>query len=477
MSLAAASLTRRRAQEKIVKERQDFIKDECNATYVAQWEKKTSLRIEKQDQKNRADRLAEIDKKSLKQRQANICELYAKDEAEWKHKLETSQNISTEDRMLEIREKADRLKVKREKERQDFENQCYERQWRDGCDELRRLHSKAITDKVMRDRSYAFELNDKNKDKVEDASRCRNEQSIKTKENRNNDNDKPEIINKNLEIKAALDAQIECTRQRNQKQNEEQRLEEQKKLETWKKIDEAERRKELKTRQVARLRGEETLKENAKHIQDREREKAIQREQDLVLLKYVLSKEKQDIQKEEQEKYQGKESAREYLRFLKDQSVKEKEENGVVDTIRNEEMDKILTTRENKTHSKDKSKKQLLKEIHASRLQQIAENERREREEKEELARQVSRNQLEWERQEEAERKKAFQKKEETVKNMLANQAVMEEKSRLKTQEKQRELLEQKEIQMDEIDHLDRIKREAGNVVTSFPRRRSQMFD
>ena len=69
-----------------------------------------------------------------------------------------------------------------------------------------------------------------------------------------------------------------------------------------------------------------------------------------------------------------------------------------------------------------------------------------------------------------------MQKKEETVKNMLANKAVMEEKSKLRDQEKERELLEQKEILMDEKDHLDRIKREAGNIVTSFPRRRSQMF-
>lgn len=476
MSLAAASLARRRAQEKIVKEREDFIKDECNATYVAQWEKKTSLRIEKQDQKNRADRLAEIDEKSLKQRQTNICELYAKDEAKWRHELEKSQNISTEDRMLEIREKAHRLKLKREKERQDFVNQCYGRQWRDGCDELRRLHSKAITDKVMRDRSYAFEMNAGNKEKLEETAGCRNGQSIKTKEKMKIDIDKLEITNKNLEIKAALDAQIECTRQQNQKLNEEQRLEEQEKIETWKKIDEAEKRKELQTRQAARLRGEETLKENAKRIQDREREKAVQREQDLVLLEYALSKERLDVQKEEEQKYQGKETAREYLRFLKDQSVKEKEEDEVVDAIRNEEMERILTKRENKTQSKDESKKKLLKEIHASRLQQIAEKERRERQEKEELARQVSINQLEWERQEEAERKKALQKKEETVKNMLANKAVMEKKSKLRDQEKERELLEQKEILMDEKDHLDRIKREAGNIVTSFPRRRSQMF-
>ena len=73
--MAAAKLARKRAQEKIVREREDFLKDECNATYVARWEERTSTRIEKQDLLCRAGRLAELDMKTLEQRQTNIQKL------------------------------------------------------------------------------------------------------------------------------------------------------------------------------------------------------------------------------------------------------------------------------------------------------------------------------------------------------------------------------------------------------------------
>ena len=475
MSVTAASLARRRAQEKIVRERQDFLVDECKATYVAQWEERTSVRIEKQDLLNRADRFAELDKQSLTQRQAHIKELYEKDESKWELNLKQLQYVSTDDRMNQIRDKAIRLKEKREKERQDFVNECYARQWRDGCDELRALNAKAVTAKVMRDRTYAFDtkIGNKPKEDIEDTKRSK-EKEVEIKQNE--EKTKLKVMQKNFETKTALDSQVEHFRQKNELLNEQKRIEEREKMEEWKKIDEMKREKELQARRDARLRGEEILNENSRRVQKREKDVAVQRKQDLVLLEYALRQERQDIEKEEKQKNQGKETAKEYLTFLSDQMIQEKMDDEAVEDARNAEMERILTKREQKIHDKNDLKKRLTSEVHASRLEQIRIKEELLKKEKEELAKQVKINLLEWDRQGQVEREKSLIKKEATVKNMLANKAVTEEKAKQKTKENQDDLLLQRQLLNSEKNHMERVQRDAGNMVTHFPRKTSKMF-
>ncbi len=471
MSSAATSLARRRAQEKIFKERENFLKDECKATYVAKWEAHTSISIEKRDVQNRVHRLAELGLGLLKQRQLNIKDLYMKDVSEWTINVNKLKNISTDDRINQMREKALRLKKKREKENQDFVTQCYERRWRDGCDELRTLHSKAITDKVTYDRKCAFAKHTEH--------HCDDETLLDNKQAQVIDiNDKAQktAMEKNIETKKALDAQMEFIRLQAEEFKQEKKIEEQEKLERWKRIDELEREKEILSRAEARARGEQILIENTKRIQDREKEYDTHRKQDLVLLEHALSKENQEKEKEKNQSNQGKEEAKEYLTFLRDQMVKENEDNAAVDSIRSEEMDKIWTKREVEEQNKQDARKKVLSEVHASRLQQIREKEIQKIKDRESLAKQVAISKLEWERQEQTEQEEANRKKEETIKNMLANKAVMEEKLKMKAKKRYDELLLQKEMQIEEKEHIDRIQKEAGNVVTNFPRRSSKMF-
>ena len=475
MSLAATSLARRRAQEKIVKERRDFLKDESNATYVAQWEAQTAIRIEKQDLLYRANKFAENAACSLKKRQTKIRELYEKEELDWRVKIEILQHASKDNRIKEIREKANSLKEKREKERQDFVNLCYERQWRDGCDELRSLHSKAITDKVMINRKAAFEKFTEKKSKHSDDFKKSTQfyECNDLDENGNNDKQKRKA---NLETKRALDAQMEFIREQEKKCREEKRMEEEEKLSSFEKNDEFEKQKEMKARRIARVRGEQILNENTKRINEREKEMDAHKKQDLILLEYALSKERLEIQNEENQKYQGKEASREYLQFLRDQMVKEKENTASVDKIRNEEMEKIWVKRENEEKCKHEMRRKFLAEVSVSRLQQIKDKEILKKQEMEELAKQVAADQIEWKRQDEVEREESLKKRNERIQNMLENKATVEENSKLRAREKQHQRMIQNELQISEKEHSDRIAKESGNIVTNFGRRRSSMF-
>eukprot|EP00957_Ditylum_brightwellii_P082126 6245037-Ditylum_brightwellii.AAC.1 len=155
MSAAAVALARRRAREDLFLSREEFIKDKDNVARVARWEQRTSKAIEKKELIDRANKLTDNDEKILSNRRNKICQLYQREMAEWKEMVVESQEISMEGHMEQIREKAFRLKAKREAERRSFVKECYERQWRDGCDEARILDSRAIMDKLMRDRNDA----------------------------------------------------------------------------------------------------------------------------------------------------------------------------------------------------------------------------------------------------------------------------------------------------------------------------------
>jgi hypothetical protein len=457
MSLVAASLSRRRAQEKNVKDRQDFLKDESNATYVAKWEERTYVRIEHQDQRQRANQLAEVGKISLRRRQSNICELLSSEEQEWREKLEKSQNVSTTERMNHIHQKTKALKEKREKQRDDFVALMYEKQWRDGCDELRSLHSKAITDNVMRDRTIVGNLKASHLEKTDGKT----DNSFIVEESGNNDNFNASKINE--EMKIALDCQVALIKQCKHRYEEEIRLEEQQKLKEWQEMERLEKEKERKLRQDARVRGEQILEDSAKRIHDREKNKLNDRKHDSVLLKFALYKESKQIKKEKEQQCQGKEAAREYLSFLSDQMVRDQQDNVHIDVTRNQEMEKSFSKREKEMNDKSMKQRNILKEVNASRMQQIREKEILQKKEKADLKKQVELSQIEWDQQGQKEREEVIRKKEATIQNTLANKLAMEEKLKLKRKKKDNELLVQRQIQMDEKNHMSRVKQEVDN--------------
>ena len=457
MSLVAASLSRRRAQEKNVKDRQDFLKDESNATYVAKWEERTYVRIEHQDQRQRANQLAEVGKISLRRRQSNICELLSSEEQEWREKLEKSQNVSTTERMNHIHQKTKALKEKREKQRDDFVALMYEKQWRDGCDELRSLHSKAITDNVMRDRTIVGNLKASHLEKTDGKT----DNSFIVEESGNNDNFNASKINE--EMKIALDCQVALIKQCKHRYEEEIRLEEQQKLKEWQEMERLEKEKERKLRQDARVRGEQILEDSAKRIHDREKNKLNDRKHDSVLLKFALYKESKQIKKEKEQQCQGKEAAREYLSFLSDQMKRDQQDNVHIDVTRNQEMEKSFSKREKEMNDKSMKQRNILKEVNASRMQQIREKEILQKKEKADLKKQVELSQIEWDQQGQKEREEVIRKKEATIQNTLANKLAMEEKLKLKRKKKDNELLVQRQIQMDEKNHMSRVKQEVDN--------------
>lgn len=462
MSVVAASLARRRANEKIVNERKAFLKEECNSTSVAKWEERTMNRIAKQDVQNRVKSLTQIEENTLKQRQQNLYSLYNDDMGKWKVQFCELQNMSASERLEKLRKQALKLREKREKQRQNFVNECYDRQWRDGCDELRTLYSKAITEKVMNDRSQFFAINQIKNTPISSLDiKCKSDDT----EYDHEDTIARTKAAKNQETKAALDIQMTYIHNRNNVERKERMKEEKQKLDQWKAEEEMERVKRSQAKKSAQKIGEEIQQANAERKIKREKDVATQREQDLVLLKVALRKEEQDIQLEAKQKDEGKEAAKEHLLFLREQMIQEKEETDTVDAIRQSEMEKTLNKREMVIKMQNEKKRRLLTQVNETRIEQIKQKERHLKQEQDELRNQVSITLLGLKNQEQQEREQAIKTKEAIIQNMIANKKAMKEKSDKKAKEKEDELEFHRKIMTREEELMKRIEKDAKTMI------------
>jgi hypothetical protein len=468
-------MAKKRAKEYSKFEAEDFLKGEKQTSCVVQWEQRTCLKIENRDILDRASRVTEKNEENLQQRRGKLKNLYNKERLEWKAAIKLASNVSQEERMLEIKKRAGRLLEKRAKEKQQFVNECYNRRWRDACDEIRSLDARAVTDKLMYDRKEAFSYKadttlkeEDEKKKVEIKERMKN---LKEKEEQEQD----EMLKKNLETRYALDVQVKSLQMSRKSQQERRRQEENDQLERWKTEDAEMRRKDMQHIRDAHSRGEEVLRANMKRLEDRERKETEKKKQDSIMLRYALDKEKQEILKEQERKEQGHQAAQEYLVFIQDQMIKEQGDTAHIDKIRSCEMEKISKKRDEAIRKQTDARRNLLADVNKARLEQIKRKEIRQAEEKRDLTQQVITDKKEWEYQEMVERSLADLKKEETVANMMANKDTIEMQKKKLDLEKQKKFFLHKQIQYDEKQHSDKIQNQAGNMKIYFPRRGSDL--
>ena len=97
------------------------------------------------------------DNYELDERKKNLQSLYSSEMTDWEQTVQSSREISQEDRMNQIKDRAYMLKDQREKERQQFVSKCYERQWANACEELRILESKQVLDRLTKDRAFLIQ--------------------------------------------------------------------------------------------------------------------------------------------------------------------------------------------------------------------------------------------------------------------------------------------------------------------------------
>lgn len=210
MSGAAFKLQqRRRDQERVLQETHSFLRQQHDTERLLDWENRTYAQIQQREVENLTHELLRQDEDELKKRQDELQALYGGEMDQWKERLKSKLEVTPEQRMEHIRERAYALKAKREAERQEFVKECYQRQWRDSCDDLRVIDSKAIMDRLAEDRKVMMNVKNKMEQQQREIEDCCDTMSFL------HDREEDEINRReiNIRTKHALDQQVRLKRE------------------------------------------------------------------------------------------------------------------------------------------------------------------------------------------------------------------------------------------------------------------------
>jgi hypothetical protein len=459
-AMVPPALARRRATEALQAERLAYVDHNAKASQLVAFEHRTAKRIEANNVSRKAEGFRQRDSQQLKDRQKAMAELYAAEMREWERQVQEKNNVTMEERMEEIRAKALRLKDAREKERKQYIESCYERQWRASSEEARKAESQAILTRLLKEREkeetepshyQTLEIEAKRLEALELEQR-------KQQLDKKAADAERKIREKNLATKEALDLQVAAKRQqerdlalRLQKEDAEdaQRIENEKAA-------------VLLAEKVRRSQQEETRKnisaENAQKSKERENATVNEREQDLTLLAFALDKERRDIALEAAAKEQNVGMAREYMAFLQEQMKKDQNDTSRIDAIRETKAEEIWLQRDAELAAQAEARRRMMTEVDTSRRIQMKKQIEQLERDRQELARYVAECVEAARRQDAVEREKQAEASAATVSIADWNAKVASEK-RTRQEEEQRTqaLLERRAREYDERKHGQRL--------------------
>lgn len=149
------AIERRRQEEDRLRHFQSAVEYDRGNSQIAKWETQTAQMMKAKNIERVARNIQEGEQENLRQRRQRLALLLAADDEQFRNELaglhETSKQKAQ--RMVLY---ARQLKQEREKARQKFAQEMYNRQWREGCDDLRTIDSERFqqqcNDEVMQQR-------------------------------------------------------------------------------------------------------------------------------------------------------------------------------------------------------------------------------------------------------------------------------------------------------------------------------------
>ena len=365
----ASSLARRRSQERTVKEREIFLKDELNATSIAKWEERSVHQIRKHDLAMRVRRLRDKNVEDLQERKLKLQSLYEAERYEWEEELRRMKEIPLEQKINAIRDRAHELQQKRRVENEEFVAKCFQRQREEGCDDTRSLNAKALVGKLVCDRKHSTSM------KATDNKEY-NGISTQLMQEKKDKEDALERQRRNLEMKLALDEQVQFNQRRRAQEIGQRQREEALQLDSLKQEEE---REKIKKNEKIRL-AQESGRQMKERLDNREREEENRQKQreECVLLDYALEKERKEINSEVTKKDYNQGAAQAYVTLLNDQMVKDAKDTCKIDIIREAAMQEIWQKKDQEQKLREDNRQRLAMEVKASREEQIREKKERE---------------------------------------------------------------------------------------------------
>ena len=358
ITIAASQLQQRqRDQERVLRETQSFLAQQSNTQRRHDWEERTQQLIDQREVNAITQKLLRQEQDELETRKREMSSLHEGEMNGWKKTLQTSLEVTQEERMEQIREKAYELKAQREADRQAFVGECYERQWVDECDELREFDSKATLDRVRKDQ----EAMTKNKRVSAEQEQPRFATSLI---NKDESNEQAHRRQASFELKLALERQVEWKNAQVEDMKRKRQLEEKEQLRQLAMLEEKARQTEKGAIAKARRNGEEMLRDLRLREMEREKRKATELEQNRILLQHALDSERSRIQMEQAKKHVGKVAASKEVRSMRgEEATRDEKMNTRIDETRRNQSDRIAKISDDKMAAEADSKRRWMQEV------------------------------------------------------------------------------------------------------------------
>jgi len=265
------------------------------------------------------------------------------------------------------------LRDSREAARNEFVQRAYDDQWRDQCDDARSLDSIAMTKYMNAERIAQMEqkikmkqeLNSNENDYLDEWKRQLDAIEAKDKAKRDFRHQR------NMDTAKGLVEQMAYNENQKQNQFEINMLADEQEIRECNEAIAAEEAKQRKRAEDAHRRGREVLEFNSRYKYIAEEEAQKQREQDAILLKYALRREREQIEEEERKRQAGADAAKQYRKYLEEMMVKEAEDTGFVDEINRREAEKVFKARDDALQAREDARNYLMKLVKEGRQEQI----------------------------------------------------------------------------------------------------------
>lgn len=376
---AQKAIESRKKQDAKFRDMDVVIKETSKILQYANFENHTLSKIERKQKQNMYEDLKGEMDMILHERKQELADLYNFEMEDWKRmvlgKVETQ-----EDRKQRIKERAYALKEARETKRQEFVQSCYNKQWRDACDDARTLDSKQMTVFMQRERLNQI-----------DEKRRKN-QNLNADENTFLENWRKqlEIIeerdrkkwesrhNADMENFEGLKKQMEDNWRTKQEHYQRTQAEDDEEIRQIRALIQEEEDKQHRRREEETKRGREVYAFNEQYKDIIEEEKRAEKQQDAILLDYALRKEREQLTAEEMKRQASKEAAKHFRKYLEEQMQKEAEDTAFVDEVRRREEERVWKARDDALKAREDARNYLMQQVDQGRQQQIRAREQRE---------------------------------------------------------------------------------------------------
>lgn len=458
MSIAASKLQqRRRDQERVLHATQSFLEDHHNTAIIHDWERRTEQQIEQREVNAITRELLRQDEEELRQRKKEVQSLFEGEMSQWKRTLQSSLEVTQEEKMERIRRRAYELKEKREAERQNVVKECYERQWRDACDDLRAIDSKATLDRIMIDRELMIKSRAILKEE-ERQLRSQNEAHYMSLINKDESEGQSQRRQSSLEIKRTLDCQVQKKRTEDETAMTQRRHEEQDELRRLAHLEQKAQESARLAKEKASEDGEDMLNAMQQRARKAETRREEEKKQNLILLQHASSLGLERMRAERTRKQGDRDAAAEYVRFLQEEAKLEEEKEKALDVIREAESRRITQLNDNKLTAEAETKRRWRAQVDITRQEQIRSKRAEAEASQRAIDQEVINANAALRRAEESDKRDAEKAQATRMKTMLANKVTIDKRAKDAEECNKEKFLLRQKIENDQRDFNERVE-------------------